>query len=103
MAWALGASVVTSYARARAEVELHSLSVGWMERGERFGVLIVAALTGLVKLGLVLIAVGATWTAIQRVLWARRFLREYEHTGQDPTLDPGPAQPELDGGGPDPT
>ena len=83
--WAITASVMTSYTRASAERRLHSLKVGFMERGERFGVLIVGALTGFVMTAVVIIAAGATWTAVQRVLQGRRLLRAFEETGVDPT------------------
>jgi len=83
--WAITASVMTSYTRASAERRLHSLRVGFMERGERFLVLIVGALTGFVMTAVVVIAAGATWTAVQRILEGRRLLRELEATGVDPT------------------
>lgn len=83
--WAITASVMTSYTRAAAERRLHTLKVGFMERGERFGVLIVGALTGFVMTAVVLIALGATWTALQRILEGRRLLRVLETTGVDPT------------------
>jgi phosphatidylglycerophosphate synthase len=83
--WAITASVMTSYTRASAERRLHSLKVGFMERGERFGVLILGALTGFVMTAVVLIALGATWTALQRIVEGRRLLRELEMTGVDPT------------------
>jgi CDP-diacylglycerol--glycerol-3-phosphate 3-phosphatidyltransferase len=83
--WAITASVMTSYTRASAERRLHSLRVGFMERGERFGVLILGALSGFVTTAVVVIAAGATWTAIQRILEGRRLLRAFEETGVDPT------------------
>lgn len=83
--WAITASVMTSYTRASAERKLHSLRVGFMERGERFGVLILGGLTGFVMTAVVIIAAGATWTAVQRILEGRRLLRELEATGVDPT------------------
>jgi phosphatidylglycerophosphate synthase len=83
--WALGASVMTSYARARAERQLARLDVGWMERGERFVVLLLGAVTGLLELALWIVALGATATTLQRVVVARRLLRELEATGRDPT------------------
>jgi phosphatidylglycerophosphate synthase len=91
--WAITASVMTSYTRAAAEKRLHALKVGMMERGERFGVLIVGALTGFVMTAVVLIAAGATITAMQRVLAGRRLLRELDSTGVDPTRE------EATGGG----
>jgi archaetidylinositol phosphate synthase len=83
--WAITASVLTSYTRASAEKRLHTLRVGFMERGERFGVLILGALTTFVMTAVVIIAAGATWTAVQRILEGRRLLRELETTGVDPT------------------
>lgn len=83
--WAITASVMTSYTRASAERRLHSLKVGFMERAERFLVLIVGALTTFVMTAVLIIAVGATYTAVQRVLEGRRLLRELEESGVDPT------------------
>jgi phosphatidylglycerophosphate synthase len=85
--WAITATVMTSYARASAEKRLHVLKVGIMERGERFGVLIVGALTGFVMTAVVLIAIGATITSVQRVLAGRRLLIELDATGVDPTRE----------------
>jgi CDP-diacylglycerol--glycerol-3-phosphate 3-phosphatidyltransferase len=76
--WALGASVMTSYTRARAEVELRELRVGVMERGERFVVLIAGALLGFLQLALAVVAVGGTITTIQRMVVARRRLGALE-------------------------
>jgi len=84
--WALTAAVMTSYTRARAEVELHSLSAGYMERAERCVVLILGGLTGYVVVALWIVAIGATATSVQRIVAARRFLRELDETGIDPTL-----------------
>ncbi len=72
--WALGGSVMTSYTRARAEIELGEFRVGLMERGERFGVLIGGAILGLLTLALWIVAIGATVTTIQRIVVARRRL-----------------------------
>ena len=87
--WAITASVMTSYTRASAEKRLHTLKVGFMERGERFGVLIVGALTGFVMTAVVVIAVFATITSVQRVLAGRRLLDELDATGVDPTREEG--------------
>lgn len=86
--WALGGSVMTSYTRARAERHLARFDVGLMERGERFAVLIVGALTGFVELALWIVAIGASYTTLQRVLAARRLLGELDRTGVDPTAPP---------------
>lgn len=85
--WAITATVMTSYTRASAEKRLHTLKVGMMERGERFGVLIVGALSGFVLTAVFAIAVGATITALQRVREGRRLLRELDATGVDPTRE----------------
>jgi len=84
--WAITASVMTSYTRASAERRLHALKVGFMERAERFLVLIIGALTTLVMTAVVVIALCATYTAVQRILEGRRLLRAFEETGVDPTL-----------------
>lgn len=73
---ALAGSVLTSYARARAEglgVECH---VGWMERPERIALLTLGLLVGHAGLvgALTLIAVGAMLTFLQRVFHVRREL-----------------------------
>jgi CDP-diacylglycerol--glycerol-3-phosphate 3-phosphatidyltransferase len=91
--WAITASVLTSYTRAAAEKKLSTLKVGFMERGERFGVLILGALTGFVMTAVVVIALGATWTAVQRIVVARRLLAELDRTGVDATREE-----EADGG-----
>lgn len=83
--WAITASVMTSYTRASAERRLFSLKVGFMERAERFIVLILGALANYVMAAVVIIAVFATYTAVQRVLEGRRLLRELEESGVDPT------------------
>ena len=80
--WALTASVMTSYTRASAEKRLHTLKVGFVERGERFGVLILGALTGFVMTAVVLIAIGATITSVQRVLAGRRLLARARRDGR---------------------
>ena len=88
--WALIASVMTSYTRARAESQLSTLSVGVMERAERVLILALGALLGFVEVALWLIAIGATVTTIQRIVAARRLLRAFEESGRDPTLEPEP-------------
>ncbi len=83
--WALGASLMTSYTRARAEQKLARFDVGLMERGERCAVLIAGAVLGFLELALWIIALGASWTTVQRVVAARRLLRRLDATGADPT------------------
>jgi phosphatidylglycerophosphate synthase len=97
--WALGGSVMTSYTRARAERHLAEFSLGIMERGERFVVLIAGALFGFLTLALWIVAIGATVTSVQRLVVARRLLAELERTGIDPTA----AQEEVESHAAEPT
>ena len=53
-------------------------------------VLIVGALSGFLHAALLVVALGSTGTAIQRVRAARRLLRILDDTGCDPTLEPVP-------------
>jgi CDP-diacylglycerol--glycerol-3-phosphate 3-phosphatidyltransferase len=83
--WAVTAAVLTSYSRARAEVHLHSLQLGLMDRGLRVPILIAGALVQWLEPALAVIGAGGTWTALQRVRAARRHLRVLERDGVDPT------------------
>ncbi len=90
--WALTGSVMTSYTRARAERHLAHFSVGVMERAERLVVIILGSLTGWLELALWVVALGATLTTVQRLVVARRLLRELDRTGEDPTVADVPAE-----------
>jgi CDP-diacylglycerol--glycerol-3-phosphate 3-phosphatidyltransferase len=68
---ALVASAMVSYARARAE-SIVILDAGVFERGERTGVLALGALFGLLPAALVVVAVGASVTVVQRIALAYR-------------------------------
>ena len=76
LAWlagvALVATVMVSYAKARAEALLPELKAGLFERAERIVVLVAGALFGLMPLALALVAVGSTVTAVQRMALAYR-------------------------------
>lgn len=65
-------SVLTSYAKARAELVIDHMPGGLLERGERIGLLALGALTGLLEPVIWLLAVGTLVTAGQRFLYARR-------------------------------
>lgn len=65
-------SVLTSYARARAELVVAHLPGGLLERGERIGLLALGALAGWIELAVWLVAIGSVLTAGQRFLSARR-------------------------------
>lgn len=83
--FALAGAVLTSYSRAAAERKLAELKLGWLERGERFAILLVGAAANWLEPALLLIGVGACATAIQRILAARRYLNQLDSTGTDPT------------------
>lgn len=76
LAWlagvALVACVMVSYTKARAEAVLPDFKGGFMERAERIVVLVAGALFGLMPLALVIVAVGAGVTAVQRMVLAHR-------------------------------
>jgi len=73
---ALVSSVMVSYAKARAETLIPSLSGGFFERGERVVVLALGGLTGLLTPALWVVAVGSSLTAAQRMALAYRALAE---------------------------
>ena len=79
--WALSGTVLTSYTRARAEAHLGEFSVGFMERAERFIVLIAFSIADRLDWALWIIALGSTVTSVQRVLTARRLLRDSASAG----------------------
>lgn len=65
-----------SYVRARAEgLDIGSIKDGLFDRAARLIVLILALLTGLVLIGLLILAVGSHLTAIQRLQMAYRATR----------------------------
>lgn len=72
-------SVLTSYAKARAELVVDHLPGGLLERGERIGILALGALSGWITPTLWLLAIGTAVTAGQRFLYARRAMSGEEH------------------------
>ncbi len=97
----IGGSVMTSYARAKAEAELgESFSVGFVERAERVIVLILGALSGYLIAALWLVAIGSIITAVQRIVVARRRLLERETSAGSPGAGPhGPDEGRLEDAG----
>ncbi len=69
---AMVSSVLVSYAKARAELEIASFEVGLLERGERVGLLAIGAIFGLMIPVLWIIAIGSTITVFQRFAKARQ-------------------------------
>jgi CDP-diacylglycerol--glycerol-3-phosphate 3-phosphatidyltransferase len=71
-------SVMTSYAKARAEQFMPELHGGFFERGERIGLLAAGAILGWMVPVLWLLAVGTTLTVIQRFATAYREMEALE-------------------------
>lgn len=72
---ALIGSFAISYSRARAECELDACRVGFWERGERIGLLVIMLAVRNLGTGLWILAVSTQFTAFQRVFEARRQVR----------------------------
>jgi CDP-diacylglycerol---glycerol-3-phosphate 3-phosphatidyltransferase len=69
-------SLLTSYARARAEGLGIECQVGVLERAGRVVILSVFSIVGLLTVGLFLVAAGALITTAQRILHVRRATRK---------------------------
>ena len=76
--WALVASVLVSYAQARAELVVPSFRVGLLERAERVLILALGALSGFLVLALWVVAVGSTITVVQRFAHAYRAMEQLD-------------------------
>jgi CDP-diacylglycerol--glycerol-3-phosphate 3-phosphatidyltransferase len=71
----LTSSLVTSYAKARAELMIPHLGGGVLERGERVGILAAGGVFGVMVPALWVLAIGTTFTAGQRIFGAYRALQ----------------------------
>jgi len=71
---AMGASFLVSYARARIEGLGGECKVGLLERPERFAILVVGLLLGPrgTAAAVIIIALGAGFTVVERIFHARR-------------------------------
>jgi len=78
----LVASVLTSYAKARAELVIERMPGGLLERGERIGLLAVGALFGFVIPVLWVLAIGTVVTVGQRFLYAYREMARLDREGE---------------------
>jgi CDP-diacylglycerol--glycerol-3-phosphate 3-phosphatidyltransferase len=76
--WALVSSVLVSYAQARAELVVPSFKVGFLERGERVGILAAGALFGFMVPALWIVAVGSSVTFVQRFAHAYREMEQLD-------------------------
>ena len=70
---AASGSVLVSYVRARAEGLGFEAKVGLLTRAERYLVLAPALVFDQLTLGLVILAVFANFTALQRIWYVRKF------------------------------
>lgn len=68
-------SLLTSYARARAEGLGVECKVGLLERAGRVVILSVFSIFGFLTIGLALVAIGAAVTTVQRIFHVRRAAR----------------------------
>jgi CDP-diacylglycerol---glycerol-3-phosphate 3-phosphatidyltransferase len=68
-------SLLTSYARARAEGLEIECQVGLLERAGRVAILSASSIAGLLTFGLGLVAAGALVTTAQRIIHVRRATR----------------------------
>lgn len=73
---ALAFSLLTSYARARAEGLGYECEVGVLERAGRVTLLSLAAVSGLLTIGVWVVAAGALVTSTQRILHVYRASRK---------------------------
>jgi CDP-diacylglycerol--glycerol-3-phosphate 3-phosphatidyltransferase len=80
--FALVASVLVSYAKARAELYVPNVGGGVLERGERIVILALGALSGYLLAALWIVAVGAAVTVAQRFALAYRELARLEAAGR---------------------
>lgn len=80
---ALVCSVMTSYAKARAEPAASHLPGGMLERGERLGLLATGAILGIMVPMLWVLAVGTAITVVQRIRAAHRALQRFDATARN--------------------
>jgi archaetidylinositol phosphate synthase len=86
---ALALSLLVSYTRAKGDalgVNLAGIGVG--ERSERFVVLIVTSLLGVVALGVLIVAVLALLTFVERTIRVSRALGRQRRVAEAPPLAP---------------
>lgn len=75
---ALVCSIMTSYAKARAEVTISHLPGGMLERGERLGLLAAGAILGIMVPVLWILAAGTLVTVVQRFRSAHRAMQRFD-------------------------
>ncbi len=99
---ALTGSVLTSYARARAEGLGFECTVGIMERPERIAVLSVGLFLGyrVLSIVLTLLAITTTYTFVQRILHVHRVATAADRPQE--TDSPPTPEPQTNPGDPEP-
>lgn len=73
---ALAGAFEVSYVRARAEKDMPSCRIGFWERGERIVYVLLALLIGNLQTAVLVLALGTSWTAFQRLRLAYKGGRE---------------------------
>ena len=74
--WVIGASLVISYTRARAENFIQNCRVGFWERPERLGLLLLGLVSEHLNTALWILAFGTTLTALHRIFYTRSALSQ---------------------------
>ena len=77
-------SVLTSYARARAECFIPKCKVGFLERPERIVLLLIGAFSYHMDQVLWVLAVLSNWTVIHRMIYTRSVLNSQVTKSTDP-------------------
>ena len=85
--WIGVATILTSYAKARAELMIERMPGGLLERGERIGLLATGAILGLIEPILILLAIGSTVTVGQRFLYAYREMGRLDRLDREEVSD----------------
>ncbi len=77
-------SFLISYVRARAECEIDSCRVGFWERGERIGVLVLGLVFRNPGMAVLILGLGTHWTVFQRLALAYHVTSRFPEKKQNP-------------------
>jgi CDP-diacylglycerol--glycerol-3-phosphate 3-phosphatidyltransferase len=67
-------SFTVSYTKARSHSLGVDIPVGFFERTERFGTIVIFTFLGFYKLGLLILGIGAFYTTLERIFYAKKHL-----------------------------
>lgn len=67
---------LVSYTKARSHSLGADINIGFFERTERFGLLVLSIIFGFYKIGLLIVSIGAFYTTLERILYAKIHLNE---------------------------